>query len=512
MGSGASTAKKNPFDPEAEIAEAPKKVYKEPKRVDPRSPKVGNGLLVIVVGAGLAGLSCANYLAEHGFKVQIYEAKPQVGGRVSTAQVGGVPIDIGCHQLAHASKKNDLYKLAQKYKLPMSNHLSDPTNKMECYDVLHGKKLTQSEIKKNKRSYEIFLDVVEEYRQVMMGRNDISVDETLLKAAKIASLPKEKQRAMYFMWELMNEINGASISDAGVLNYDVRIPIEGRGSDNVMAFKEGMQSLVEKLEHECRSNGVTFFRSTPVYQIEYSVQIASIQTAKTRVKCDYIVSALPLGVLKAKSVLFRPPPPNWKAKCIENFDTSVENKVILRFERIFWPPDIPYLCFMNHRDRGDMYSPAVFLNNYIMTGQPILTAIFAGKVAQFEKETDGKILERCLKSLDIMYGHTVTKVVEHKISRWGSDKYCLGTHTYLPVGTSFREFELMCAPLGKRVHFAGEHTHAHFLGTAHGAYLSGIRAAQDICEYVVYGGIKGAVNPNIRPEAAVVDDDLIIGT
>ena len=43
---------------------------------------------VIVVGAGLAGLTAAYELTHAGFDVQLFEARDRVGGRVQTAFLG----------------------------------------------------------------------------------------------------------------------------------------------------------------------------------------------------------------------------------------------------------------------------------------------------------------------------------------------------------------------------------------------------------------------------------------
>lgn len=40
-------------------------------------------LHVGIVGAGFAGLRCADVLLQHGHRVTIYEARSRVGGRVS---------------------------------------------------------------------------------------------------------------------------------------------------------------------------------------------------------------------------------------------------------------------------------------------------------------------------------------------------------------------------------------------------------------------------------------------
>lgn len=50
---------------------------------------------VIVVGAGLAGLTCAKVLSESGAEVEVFEAADGVGGRVRTDERGGFLLDRG---------------------------------------------------------------------------------------------------------------------------------------------------------------------------------------------------------------------------------------------------------------------------------------------------------------------------------------------------------------------------------------------------------------------------------
>lgn len=50
---------------------------------------------VIVVGAGLAGLTCAKVLSEHGADVEVFEASDGVGGRVRTDERDGFLLDRG---------------------------------------------------------------------------------------------------------------------------------------------------------------------------------------------------------------------------------------------------------------------------------------------------------------------------------------------------------------------------------------------------------------------------------
>jgi NADPH-dependent 2,4-dienoyl-CoA reductase/sulfur reductase-like enzyme len=47
-----------------------------------------------IVGAGFAGLRCADILLQHGFKVTILEARNRLGGRVGQSWHLGHPVDL----------------------------------------------------------------------------------------------------------------------------------------------------------------------------------------------------------------------------------------------------------------------------------------------------------------------------------------------------------------------------------------------------------------------------------
>ncbi|CAN0231849.1 unnamed protein product, partial [Phaeothamnion confervicola] len=50
---------------------------------------------VAVVGAGVAGLTCARALSQAGIDVRVYESSDDVGGRVRTDVVDGFLLDRG---------------------------------------------------------------------------------------------------------------------------------------------------------------------------------------------------------------------------------------------------------------------------------------------------------------------------------------------------------------------------------------------------------------------------------
>jgi len=56
---------------------------------------------VLVVGAGVAGLTAARELAGRGHDVTVLEASAEVGGKVRRTEVGGVVVDVGAEAMLH---------------------------------------------------------------------------------------------------------------------------------------------------------------------------------------------------------------------------------------------------------------------------------------------------------------------------------------------------------------------------------------------------------------------------
>ena len=69
---------------------------------------------VAVIGAGLAGLSCARVLRRSGAYVEIFEQERVIGGRIATARIGVLPFDHGAQYITARGErfKNYIDELA----------------------------------------------------------------------------------------------------------------------------------------------------------------------------------------------------------------------------------------------------------------------------------------------------------------------------------------------------------------------------------------------------------------
>ena len=97
---------------------------------------------VVVVGAGLAGLTCALTLEEAGVPVRVLEASDAVGGKVRTDQVDGFLLDRGFQLL------NPAYPMIQAMVDVDALDLQPFTNAVACRSPRHGEPVVLADVRR----------------------------------------------------------------------------------------------------------------------------------------------------------------------------------------------------------------------------------------------------------------------------------------------------------------------------------------------------------------------------
>ena len=97
---------------------------------------------VVVVGAGIAGLTAANALAHGGVECVVLEARDRIGGRLHTVDLAGSPLDLGGSWI-HMPGGNPMRAFADLVGVPC--HAADPVPEIVGFDCGEGRRLPATE-------------------------------------------------------------------------------------------------------------------------------------------------------------------------------------------------------------------------------------------------------------------------------------------------------------------------------------------------------------------------------
>ncbi|RDW78093.1 hypothetical protein BP5796_05945 [Coleophoma crateriformis] len=226
------------------------------------------------------------------------------------------------------------------------------------------------------------------------------------------------------------------------------------------------------------------------------------------VEADYIVSTIPLGVLKQQDIQFEPKLPEWKTGPISRIGFGVLNKVVLVYKEPFWDTSRDILGTLRDplnrfslkqaeyfQQRGRFFQ---WFNCSNTTGLPTLLALMAGDAAFYtETASDEELVAEATKVLKSVFGPAVPHPVEAVVTHWKRDKFARGSYAYTGPNFQPHDYDDMAKPIGN-LFFAGEHTCGTHPATVHGAYISGLRAASEVLEAMI--GPIAIPEPLITPK------------
>ncbi|MFN0009836.1 MAG: flavin monoamine oxidase family protein [Planctomycetota bacterium] len=425
---------------------------------------------VIVVGAGVAGLSAARALHDAGLEVVVLEARDRIGGRAWTPEVGGVPVDAGA-MFVHGVVGNPLAELCDAMEIA-----HEPTGRGASlvFDAVSGAELEMPMAIRLGMATIDFENQLE--RLVASLPQDASVRdgiEAYLDGADELS-DKERRVASFALTQLLIEIYESGPPERMSLEHYAGAPYdEFAGGNHVVAG--GYVTLVEAL-----ADGLDVRLGEPVTGIRHGPDGVLVTTASGAHQGSHAIVTLPLGVLKTGAIEFDPPLPESKRGAIERLDMGNLEKVVLRFETPFWSErgesgTILYIA----ENPGEF--PA-FVDWTEAAGAPTLVCLYGGRSARdvLAKWTDEEIASGAMEALRDIFGADVPSPTATLVTRWRDDPWTRGSYSYLPIGSSPDDMRELGAPVGERLLFAGEATEPKLYATVHGALVSGLREARRI--------------------------------
>lgn len=417
---------------------------------------------IVVIGAGLAGLAAARELQANGHEVVVVEARDRVGGRVWTStQWADAPLDFGASWI-HGTQGNPITDLADQIN---AQRITTSYDNAVTYNT-SGRLLSEDE----EARLEDLRDQV--FRVISRGQNadtDVSIRQVVEPLMEQFNRDAEAQRFINFILgsDIEQEYAG-SLDSLSTYWYDSDGGFDGEDD----LFAQGFGVIPEFL-----AQGLTIELGQIVQEIQWDQSPLRVVTQKTEFLADHVVVTLPLGVLQSGNVRFSPDLPQEKQDAISRLGMGVLNKCYLRFPDSFWPADVDWLGYVSEKP-GEWLDWVSFERPI---NQPILLGFnAANRGREIEAWSDQKIVSSAMQTLRTIYGENIPEPVDYQITRWASDPFSLGSYSYNPVDAEPDLRQQLAAPLDEAVFFAGEASNEDYFGTTHGAYLSGLRAAEEI--------------------------------
>ncbi|GMI68494.1 polyamine oxidase 2 [Hibiscus trionum] len=439
--------------------------YPNGVRRQARSPSV------IVIGAGMAGIAAAHALHEASIQVTVLESRDRIGGRVHTDYSFGFPVDLGASWLHGVSKENPLAPLISRLGLPLYRTSGDNSvlydHDLESYALfdMDGRQVPQELVTKVGEAFECIL------QEANKVRKEQSEDMSISRAFSIVferrpELRLEGLEHKVLQWYICR-MEGWFASDADTISlksWDQEELLPGGHGLMVRGYLPVINTLAKGIDIRLNHRVKKIVR-------RYNGVKITVEDGTTFV-ADAVIVAVPLGVLKAKTIKFEPKLPEWKEAAIDDLGVGIENKIILHFDKVFWP-NVEFLGVVAETS----YDCSYFLNLHKATGHPVLVYMPAGQLAKdIEKLSDEAAVEFAFMQLKKILPEA-SAPIQHLVSRWGSDINTLGSYSYDAVGKPHDLYERLRVPVDN-VFFAGEATSSSYPGSIHGAFATAQMAAE----------------------------------
>ncbi|CAI9753401.1 unnamed protein product [Fraxinus pennsylvanica] len=497
---------------------------------------------IIVVGAGPAGLTAARHMQRQGFDVTILEARNRIGGRVFTDRSScTVPVDLGASIITGVEADVATERRPDPSSLVCAQlglELTVLNSDCPLYDTITGEKVSarldealEAEFnsllddmvvlvaEKGEYAMKMSLEEGLEYalnrrRMAGTGRDQVDsesnkvldtlmdsgkfgfgVDDEVIEAqgSKSEILSPLERRVMD--WHFANLEYGCAtlLKEVSLPYWNQDDDYGGFGGAHCM-IKGGYSSVVESL-----GEGLGIHLNHVVTSISYCTKDSRTSdelSSKVKISTsngkefhgDAVLVTVPLGCLKAETIKFSPPLPQWKYLSIKRLGFGVLNKVVLEFPEVFWDDSIDYFgATAEDTDlRGWCF---MFWNVKKTVGAPVLIALVVGKAAlDGQNMSPSDHVTHALVVLRKIFGEErVLDPVASVVTDWGRDPYSYGAYSYVAVGSSGEDYDILGRPVENCLFFAGEATCKEHPDTVGGAMMSGLREAIRIIDILSTG-------------------------
>jgi len=398
---------------------------------------------VVVIGAGAAGLGAARRLATARLTVQVLEARHRLGGRAWTARdPSGLPIELGCAWL-HSADENELRDIALRSGLTIDK--TRPPWRTQIND-LGFPAADQADFR------------------AALGRLFARLDEA---GEAEVDQPADRLLDPGSRWNPL--LNATSTYMNGVELDQVSVRDFWRYQDTGVNWRivEGYGSLIAAL-----AAGLDITFECPANLIDHSGLLVRVSTPRGDLRARAVIVTVPTDVLCAGKPRFYPVVPD-KVEAAAVLPLGLADKLYLGLDNAEEFPKDSHVYGAIDSLQTASYHVRPF-------GRPLIEVYFGGRFARaLEAEGEAAFASFAIGQLASLLGVGIRKRL-HPIAAtaWARDPYARGSYSHALPGHADARAAL-AAPVDARIFFAGEACRVHDFSTAHGAYRSGVAAADE---------------------------------
>jgi monoamine oxidase len=450
---------------------------------------------IAVVGAGLAGLTCAYRLKQAGLNAQVYEASMRLGGRCWTihdfdplvAEHGGELIDQ-----AHTQVR----QLAQDLGLNLDNLLQAQPNGTEDFFWVNGARYSYSQLladlngiyQKLHKDLSVagYPTTWNSYTQRGFELDHLSITQWLDESVPNGGSQSNLGRVLDVAYNIEY---GAESSVQSSLNLIYLLGYQGPGQFRVFGKSNEKYHVVGGNDQIAKRLGDALGGQISLGSVLTSIKLNaggsytltfSKDVGTQTVVADHVVLALPFSLLRSVNYSkagFEP----LKLTAISELPMGTNSKLHVEFTDRFW---------YGAGNNGNTYADTGFQNTWEVSraqgggrGKGILVDYTGGNIgASFGKGTPASRAQQFMSQLQPLFPGTT--VSDHWTGRatldfWTAYPWTKGSYSYWQVG-QYTRFSGMEYTRQGNCHFCGEHTSQNFQGYLNGAVETGQRVASDI--------------------------------
>ena len=422
---------------------------------------------VIIVGCGPAGIAAAIdfQTTRPATKFLLLEARDRVGGRVATdTDTFGVdtPVDLGAQWIHNYGPENPLHAY---HRSSLANQIEEEFEIRSSTSVffdMDGSRISSEALSEAEKIFDEQSDRIKE--------SAAASDRSILDLIQKDPSDSQQKRLVDLLFGLVEQYEASNLDELSARSFmNSKIEMAERN----MGMPNGFGSLIEQVVRQHQLS-VEFNAIVTRIDVSSSDSTVRLSTDDQRVFFSrYVLVAVPLGCLKARSIQFTPPLPEWKQTAIDRMGFGLLNKIFLQFPSVFWDPQwtsfycvLPRLRFVVCRPRDR-----------------ILLIMASGRTAvEIEQQPEQQIIAEVMRSLrSIFSDRHVPDPSRFLITKWQQDPFARGSYSNFSVGTDRDTLVDLARECHERIYWAGEHTNYDgSIGCVDSAFESGQREAKRI--------------------------------